>query len=190
MEFQTLTDFLSPVEGHETFDYILYGLFFMGMLTLTFMGKGSTQMDTIFVTLAVFMILLDKLYIAGFIFEPAAAQVDAEITSEQRVAVHIDHFFTYAMRVMIFVLPLVVAGNTKNNRTRVIAGLFAMFAFAYSFGRWYFEIRANAEDELGMTSPIDGAVAAGGLALVVIGEIIARLRNQRQKHYISTSTTE
>lgn len=188
MEFDTLLDFISPVPGHETYDYVLYAMFFLGMLTLTFMGKGSSQMDTIFVTLSVFLVVLDKLYITGFLFQPENVVAGAEITNEQRVAVHIDHFVTYCIRVAIFVLPLVVAGNTKNNRTRIIAGLYAMVGFGYSFGRWFFEIRANADDggSLGMAQGVESAALAGGLALYVLVELAHRWR---QQHLEASQTT-
>lgn len=179
MEFNTLTEFLSPVAGHETYDYMLYGLFFVGMLTLAFMGKGSTQMDTLFVTAAVFMVVLDKLYIVGFIDVPANP-TGAEVTNEERIAVHIDHFATYAMRVLIFVLPLVVAGNTKNGRTRILTGLFAITGAVYSFARWFFEIRENADEEefQSMIQP-ELLPLQAALFIFVVGELLYRWHRQR-----------
>lgn len=174
MEMDALLEFLRPVEGNETWDYVLYGLFAMGLFTMAFMGSKSTQMDVYFVTISVFLVVLDKLYIAGFIFPPVETP-GTEIESSARVAVHIDHFFTYAIRVMIFVLPLVVAGNTKNGRVRILAGLYAIIGAVYSFARWFFQIR----DETEMQSAL---LLQGTLLLLVVGELLCRwyLRYRRR----------
>lgn len=182
MEFNILLDFLSPVPGHETYDYVLYALFFLGMLTLTFMGSGNSQMDTIFITVSVFLVVLDKLYIVGFVFTPEGVAEGAEVTNQQRIDLHITHFVTYCMRVAIFVLPLVVAGNTKNPRTRLIAGFYAIIGFGYSFGRWFFEIRALSDDPtLGMAASSAPYMIAGGLMAFVLGDLAARYHCQNRK---------
>ena len=164
MELSVLLDFIGPVEGHEIWDYYLYGLFFMGLFTMAFMGQKSTQMDVYFITFSVFFIVFDKLYIMGFVFPPEVE----EPTLTQRVDIHITHFFTYGIRVLMFIFPLVVAGNTKVGRVRILAGLYAIAGSLYSFGRWYFEIRGTDE---GNTSAL---VVQGALIALVVGELFYR----------------
>ncbi len=163
----TLKDIILPVEGHEIWDYSVIGLFFLSLLTMFLMGDKSDQQDMAFVSLVVFICVLDKAYAMGYIFEPEGV---TNPTREQRIETHITHFATFAMRVLIFVLPLVTAGKTRIPRVRAANGFLAIVGGIYVFARWFFEQRPDGT--IGFIEP--QILLQGSMFVLVFGELVAR----------------
>lgn len=161
----SLKDIILPVEGHEIWDYYVIGLFIFGLMTLFLLGDKSDQQDMTFVSIAVFVCILDKAYAIGYIFEPDVPNP----TREQRIETHVTHFATFMMRVLVFVLPLMVAGRTRVPRVRILTGLFAIAGGVYMFVRWYDEMRGSV---FGFIEP--QIWLQGSMFILVSGELIAR----------------
>lgn len=166
----TLQEALGPAEGHETWDYFVYGLLFLGLVTLFLMGSKSTQGETSMVALFVFICVLDKVYAMGYMTDLEGIP---NPTREQRVEEHITHFATYVMRLALVVAPLMAAAMTETGRVRILTGILALAGLVYSFGRWYFEQR---ESGTGITYLISEpqVVAQSSLFLLASGELICR----------------
>lgn len=175
----TIQDVLKPVPGHEIWDYIVYGLFILGLVTLFALGEKGSQRDTIMVSVAIFICVLDKAYAWGYIMDPQGVFPQGpggEFTRQQRIDAHISHFGTYAMRVLLFSLPIVVAAQTKAKAGRALAGLMAIAGAIYSFGRWYDEQR-NAGGSSGvvwMITEEPQVLMAHGSFLLALGELFCR----------------
>lgn len=174
IDFNQMLEFVRPVPGNETWDYALYFLFFVGMVAIAFMNsKGARQMDSYFVTLATFFVILDKLYIFGFLFAGPDtlefADPNIELTIQQRADIHVQHMASYIIRVLLFVLPLVVVGSTRSARVRIFAGIFAIAGAVYSFARWFFQLRNDADLE-----PQAMLFVQGSLLIIVLGELVTR----------------
>ncbi|PJF43787.1 MAG: hypothetical protein CUN55_07280 [Phototrophicales bacterium] len=182
MDMSAILEFVKPVPGNETWDYALYFLFFVGLVAIAFMNsKGARQIDSYFVTLATFFVVLDKLYVFGFLFAGPDtldfADPNVELSVQQRADIHVQHMGSYIIRVLMFVLPLVVVGSTRSSRVRFFAGIFALTGAAYSFGRWFFQLRNEAD-----LQPQTMLFMQGALFIIVIGELLShwyRLRNSR-----------
>jgi hypothetical protein len=172
MEGLTIGDIIKPVAGHELWDYYLYGLMVFSLVALFLIGNEASQFDTIFLSLMLFICILDKAYAWGYIVDPNG---NPAATREQRVEAHITHFGTYIMRVLILVLPLLVAGGTKSGKIRAVAGLLAIAGGVYSFGRWFDEQR-NATGTTGLSFlPIEPQVIAqGSMFILGVGELFCR----------------
>lgn len=182
MDTNAILEVLQPVPGNETWDYFLYVLFVVGMATLLLMGGGKQrpkQMETFFITGAVFFVLLDKIYIFGFIFAGPESldfiDPSLELPLTQRVNTHLNHLASYILRVGIFVLPLVVVGSTRSGRVRVLAGVFAVVGAAYSFGRWWFQLFDERDLE-----PQTMIFAQGTLLILIGGELLSRWYGHRR----------
>ncbi len=182
MNVDAILEFVQPVPGNETWDYILYFLFFIGMIALAFMNsKGAKQTDSYFVTIATFFVVLDKLYIFGFLFAGPDtlefADQSIALTPQQRADIHLQHLASYVIRVLMFVLPLVVVGSTRSGRVRIFAGLFAVCGAVYSFARWFFQLYDDAD-----LQPQTMIVVQGSLLIILFGELLYRwygLSNRR-----------
>lgn len=187
VDLNAMTEFIGPVAGNETWDYALYFLFAVGMIALAFMNsKGARQMDSYFITIATFFVVLDKLYVFGFLFAGPESLDFADLggyTTEQLkpivVATHTKHLGTYLIRVLMFVLPLVVIGSTRSARVRIFAGIFTISAGVYSAGRWFDQIYDPAD-----TKPTTGAMAMlqASMLIIVLGDLLYRwywLRHRR-----------
>ena len=140
----SLSQILKPEPGHEIWDIAVYAIFVIGLLGVLFLGEEGSMTDTLFISFAVFVAVLDKVYAWGYIMTPPGYVAGADITREARVAAHVTHFGTFAMRVLMFALPLIVVGQTDSTRVRVIALLIVGIGIAYTAGRWFDEIRKFA----------------------------------------------
>lgn len=175
----TIQDILKPVPGHEIWDYFVYGLFVFGLITLFALGEKGSQRDTIMISLFIFICVLDKAYAWGYIMDPSGTFPQGpggEYTRQQRLDAHIVHFGTYAMRVMLFSLPIIVTAQTKAKAGRFFAGALSIAGLVYSFGRWYDEQR-NAGGSSGISwilTEEPQVLMAYGSFLLVMGELLCR----------------
>lgn len=175
----TIQEVLKPVPGHELWDYAIYGLFVLGLIALFALGEKGSQRDTIMISLAVFICVLDKAYAWGYIVDPSGVFPQGpggEYTRDQRITAHITHFGTYAMRVLLFALPVVVAAQTKSKSGRVFAGLLFIAGAVYSFGRWYDEQR-NSSGSTGLSwllTEEPQVLLAHGSFVLALGELLCR----------------
>lgn len=173
----SLSEVLKPTPGHELWDIAVYVIFVIGLLGVIFLGEEGSTMDTMFVSAAVFIAVLDKVYAWGYITTPSGyeAQAAAGIPIDRviRVNAHVTHFGTFAMRVIMFVLPLVVVGQTDSTRVRGIAFLVAVIGAIYTFARWFFEIReSGGATGLGLIVSEPQSIYQGSLFLLMAGELV------------------
>jgi hypothetical protein len=120
------------VPGYELWDYFAYVIFALALIAMVVSGEDNL-MTTLFLGFVIIGAVMDKTYAFGYIVEeqtaPLAVRVDA----------HINFFGTLVMRALLFSLPLIAAFQTKNKRTRTLAGLLAFLGLVYALGRWYAE---------------------------------------------------
>ena len=145
----TIQDILLPQEGQLIWDGMVYGLLFFSLIGLFMLSQGSMS-DTLLISGVVMFCVLDKTYAWGYIVKPDGVYpgMPTDCTlypniceRDVRVAAHLIHLGTYMMRVLMFAFPLVVMGQTRVGKARIIAGMIAVYAGVYSAARWYFQQR-------------------------------------------------
>lgn len=175
----TLSEVLKPEPGHELWDIAAYAIMVIGLIGLMFLGDKASTTDTMFISAAVFIAVLDKVYAWGYIVTPegfeGVAAAGGVIPREARVNAHVTHFGTFAMRVMMFALPLVTVGQTRSTRVRAIAILVTLICLAYTIGRWFAEIRGSSGGTgLGYVESEPQNILQGSLLLLLMGELVCR----------------
>lgn len=138
----TIQDVLLPQEGQVIWDGLVYGLLFFSLIALFMLSQGSMR-DTLMISAVVMFCILDKTYAWGYIVKPAGVLpgMNPDLERQVRVNAHLVHLGTYLMRVLMFAFPLVIAGQTRVGKARVLAALLAVYAGVYSAARWYFQQR-------------------------------------------------
>lgn len=146
----TIQDVLLPQEGQVIWDGLVYGLLFFSLIALFMLSQGSMR-DTLMISAVVMFCILDKTYAWGYIVKPDGVYpgmpTDCTVypkicERDVRVEAHLVHLGTYLMRVLMFSFPLVIAGQTRVGKARVLAALLAVYAGVYSASRWYFQQRS------------------------------------------------
>lgn len=149
MEGLTLQDVILPQEGQFYWDIAVYGLLMLSLLALFMLSQG-TMRDTLMLTGVVMFCVLDKTYAWGYIVRPAGVfeGMPTDCVAypnicerDVRVAAHLVHLGTYLMRVGMFAFPLVVVGQTRVGRVRILAGFITAYAAVYVAARWYLQQR-------------------------------------------------
>ena len=171
----TLQEALSPVPGHEIWDYFAYVIFFLGIVALAIGSSDSSQFEMLALSAAIFIAVLDKTYAWGYITEPEGV---INPTREQRIDAHVQHFATYAMRVLLFILPLVAAAQSKSNKIRGMGIILALTGLVYTFGRWWDEQRGSG-GFLGLIVHEPQIFVQGSLYIVGVGKLFSRVYWQR-----------
>jgi len=175
----SIVDILKPTPGHEMWDIVVYVIFFIGLLGLVFLGDEASMMDTLFISAAVFVAVLDKVYAWGYILTPPGYEgvvaAGGTIPREVRVEYHVTHLGTFVMRVLMFALPLVVVGQTKSSRVRGIALLITIIGVVYTAARWFTEIReSQGNTGLGFIFSEPQIMFQGSLFLLIAGDLVCR----------------
>lgn len=145
----SIQDLLLPQQGQVTWDLAVYGLMFLSVIGLFMLSQGSMN-DTLMISAVIMFCVLDKAYAWGYILKPDGVYpgmpTDCKLAPgvcerDVRVAAHIIHLGTYMMRVFMFAFPLVITGQTRVGKARIMAGIIAVYAGVYSAARWYFQQR-------------------------------------------------
>lgn len=106
--------------------YFLFAIIILAVVVLLMQKRGDLQI-TIFMSIPILMALIDKVAVT-----PAGqAQGPLDRTS----------FFTFVMRIAMFVFPFITAGMTKWEKSRLPAVLTGIVGLVYMFVRWFFEQR-------------------------------------------------
>jgi hypothetical protein len=146
----SIQEVLLPQDGQVIWDLLVYGLLFLSLIAVFMLSAGSMG-DTVMIAAVVMFCVLDKTYAWGYIDKPSTVVEGLTPTDctlfptacdrYLRVQSHLTHLGTYMMRVLMFALPLVITGQTRIGKARVIAGIIAVYAGIYSAARWYFQQR-------------------------------------------------
>ncbi len=148
----TIQDILLPQEGQVIWDGMVYGLLFFSLIALFMLSQG-TMRDTLMISAVMMFCVLDKTYAWGYIVKPSGVYLGMPTDCtlypgvcerDVRVTAHLVHLGTYMMRVMMFAFPLVIAGQTRVGKARVLAVLLAGYAGLYITARWYLQQRNAA----------------------------------------------
>ena len=108
--------------------WFLYAIIVLSVVVLLMQKRGDLQI-TIFMSIPILAALIDKVAVT-----PAgSAQGPLDRTL----------FVTFAMRIAMFVFPLITAGMTKWEKSRLPAILCGTTALIYMFMRWFFEQRGS-----------------------------------------------
>jgi hypothetical protein len=108
---------LSPMAPNPIIGFAIYFMFFM-ILVAIFLQKRSNNTITVLLFGTILCLLVDKLGVL-----PNSS------------------FGLYIVRIYIFVVPIIVAGMTKWEKSRAPLALCALVGFFYMFLRWFFEMR-------------------------------------------------
>ncbi len=111
---------LAPSYPSMVIGITLYVIIILSIIAL-FLQKRSNVQITIMIAIAVMAALIDKID-AWRSFAGADVQ-----------------FVALMLRIVIFVLPLIVAGMTRSPKSRGPAILAGVIAGVYLFARWFFE---------------------------------------------------
>lgn len=112
-----LQDILALLTPRSPWDYLLYIFLFFTLMTL-FMQRAGQQTITILLVIVAVGVFVDKVKVLG--------NCGLEVM---------------LIRVLYFVVPLIVAGLTKNPKSRVPAVIAAVLGLAYTFGTWFFVLQ-------------------------------------------------
>jgi hypothetical protein len=139
----------------SNWDYFLYVILFIQLILLLLLFSGSLR-DSIFIAITVMCAVADKAYLFGYI-------EGGRDTYEGAVAYHsFTSFWTYAIRVAMFALPLIITTQTKVKRAQGLSILLAIVSGVYMFGRWYFQQRdAPSPSSVGFVQQMFFSVQVG-----------------------------
>ncbi len=147
-------------------DIILYVLFFLNLVLLIMLPDGATlhTMLTILVLLAVF---IDKTYAFGHFMNSGRYTPE---TCHAKIFIG-----TYIIRAAMFVVPLIIAGSTDEDKVRALGILLGLIAIGYILGRWYIDQREVDTPEI--TCMNTGVVAQhAGMILTLAYATLRRKR--------------
>ncbi|GAB4575732.1 MAG: hypothetical protein Kow0077_28680 [Anaerolineae bacterium] len=115
----TIQDLLALLQPNGLFDYLLYIILFIVLITLFMQGEGALTV-TMLLAVVVVAIFIDKV---------------------QALPGHKCSVFTLIIRVTYFVIPLLVAGISKQPKSRPWAVIAAFLGLGYTFALWAVEMR-------------------------------------------------
>ncbi len=113
-------DILALLVPRTPWDYLLYIILVFTLITL-FMQQAGQSTITILLALVVVGMFIDKVKAFG--------NCGLEVM---------------LIRVLYFVVPLIVAGLSKNPKSRAPAVIAAVLGLAYTFGTWFFVLQGPA----------------------------------------------
>jgi hypothetical protein len=120
---------LNPLQPPEMMfaGIAIYVIAILAFICLMLQGEGSTR-DTIFLSIVIFSCLIDKIVATSALRDTIPG---------------FDHasFGVFMIRVADLVFPMIVAGSTKSEKSRIPLILTGLIGGAYLFTRWFFEIR-------------------------------------------------
>jgi hypothetical protein len=185
----SIQEVLLPQDGQLLWDLAVYGLLFLSLIAVFMLSAGSMA-DTLMISGVVMICVLDKTYAWGYIDKPSTVYegmpTDCTLFPTAcerylRVQSHLTHLGTYMMRVLMFALPLVITGQTRVGKARVIAGIIAVYAGVYSAARWFFQQRDAGGSVFG--AMIDWwepqHIFQSSLFILTLGELTYRRYRQR-----------
>jgi hypothetical protein len=107
---------------HGFWDFVLYFILLMGLIVLFMQPEGSV-LTNILLALVIIGVFIDKV---------------------QAFPAHRCAFGTMLIRILYFVVPLIVAGVTKNGKSRAPAVIMAVVGLGYTLFLWATEMRNPA----------------------------------------------
>lgn len=140
-------------------DLALYWLFLINVVLLALLPVGS-WLQTMLGIITIVFIVIDKTHAFGYIFDSGHY---GPIRCHETV-----FFGTYIARVMLFVIPLSVAGLTRKGSVRAVGIIAGITGAVYTFARWYIEQRNVSTTALTCAFlNFDMVAQNAGLALVL-----------------------
>lgn len=120
---------LNPTQPPEaTFAGVtIYVIAVLTFICLMMQKEGSTR-DTIFLSIVIFSCLIDKIVATSNLRDTIPGMTH-------------NSFGVFMIRVANLVFPMIVAGSTKSDKSRVPLIFTGLLGGAYLFARWFFEIR-------------------------------------------------
>lgn len=109
---------LSPLEPNFLIGFSLYFIFILLIITMMLQRKSNLNI-TLLLSAAIMCGLIDKVA-TGAVINPRT-------------------FGVYALRIAMFIAPMIVAGMTRSPKSRLPAIIASLSAGAYMFLRWFFE---------------------------------------------------
>ena len=134
MNQDILIEILKPKD--PPWDYFLYVVIVLQVILLGIIFAGTLR-DVIFIGITVMCAVADKAYLFGFIeggYKVTLANLDRAVEFHTT-----ESFMTYAARVAMFALPLIIITQTKIPRAKPAAVFTAVTTAVYVFTRWFFE---------------------------------------------------
>lgn len=114
----------------QWWDYVVYGIIFLQLILLVLLFSGSLR-DVLLMAVTLMAAFADKGYLFGYV------EGGKETLSEVIRYHTTESFMTYAARVAMFALPMIIITQTKIKRARPMAVLVTIVCMVYAFGRWY-----------------------------------------------------
>ena len=105
----------------------IYVIAILTFVCLMLQKEGSTR-DTIFLSIVIFSLLIDKIVATSNLRDTIPGMNHAS-------------FGLFMIRVADLVFPMIVAGSTKAEKSRIPLIFTGLLGGAYLFTRWFFEIR-------------------------------------------------
>ena len=151
-------------------DYILYFIFVIQVLVLMLLFSGSLR-DVLMIAVTVLCLIADKSYIFGFL-DGGRDTLDAAIEYHTK-----DSAFTFAARIAMFALPLVITTQTKIPRAKPALIFLAIVSMVYAFSRWFFQVfpEAQTEDTERTASLAQHSILLGQMGVVFLTVGLFRL---------------
>jgi len=140
-------------------DLALYWLFLINVVLLILLPTGS-GFQTMLGIITILFIVIDKVHAFGYMFDSGRYGA---------IQCHETVFFgTYIIRVLLFVIPLSVAGLTRKGSVRAVGIIAGITGAVYTFARWYIEQRDVSTTALTCAFlNFDMVAQNAGLALVL-----------------------
>lgn len=118
----------------QSWDYVVYFILFLQLILMALLFTGSLR-DTIFIAITMLCAFADKSYLFGYI-EGGAQAVTSAVHYHTTVS-----FWTYAIRVTMFFLPMVIVTQTKVKLAKPISIVLTLTSLIYIFARWFTQQR-------------------------------------------------
>jgi hypothetical protein len=129
LDVSTILTALNPTQPPEAlFASIVCYLIALLTLVALFMQKEGSTRDTVFLSIVIMACLIDKI-------------AATSILRDKMPGLTHNSFIIFMIRVAMFVFPMIVAGSTKNEKSRPMLIGVGLLGGAYLFARWFFEIR-------------------------------------------------
>ena len=127
-----LSDVLAALNPTQPPEAIYAGIALYVIAALTFicllMQKEGSTRDTVFLSIVIFSCLIDKIVATSNLRDKLPGMTH-------------NSFGVFMIRVADLIFPMIVAGSTKSEKSRVPLIFTGLLGGFYLFARWFFEIR-------------------------------------------------